>query len=94
MFQAQISAAIRAKRVIQFRYKGAIRRVEPHALGYDQGNVLTLSAWQLSGGSGQEFRDFHVDKLSGLSTTEQTFASARRGYNPNDPTLSRVVARL
>ena len=90
----QICAAIRDKKVIQFRYKGAIRRAEPHALGYDGSNILTLSAWQLAGGSGQEFRDFHVDKLSELATTGQTFASARQGYNPNDPTLSRVVCRL
>lgn len=93
MSEGAICAAIRAKQVIQFRYKGTIRRAEPHALGYEKG-MLTLCAWQLSGGSGQDFRDFHVDKLTELSTTGQTFLHAREGYNPNDPTMSRVVCRL
>ena len=89
----QICAAIKARRVLRFRYKGSFRKVEPHALGYD-GDMLTLSAWQLSGGSGVEFRDFNVAKLTELATTGETFARARSGYNPNDRTLSRVLCRL
>ena len=54
---------------------------------------LTLSAWQLSG-TGQGWRDFHVSKLTGLSTTGRTFAGPRPGYNPWDDTIDRVVCRL
>jgi len=91
---SQICDAIRDKRIISFRYKGAIRTVEPHLVGYDSDGDLTLSAWQLSGGSGQGFRDFHVGKLSGLTITDQAFAGPRRGYNPRDRTLDRIVCRL
>lgn len=94
MSQAQICDAIRQKRIISFRYKGAIRTVEPHCVGYDKDGDLTLSAWQLSGGSGVGFRDFHVGKLSALTITDRTFSIARQGYNPNDRTLSQVVCRL
>lgn len=90
----QINDAIRDRRVISFLYKGRIRTVEPHLVGYDRDGDLTLSGWQLSGGSGIGFRDFHVSKISGLSITQQTFAGPRLGYNPNDTTLSQIVARL
>ncbi|WP_367275167.1 WYL domain-containing protein [uncultured Erythrobacter sp.] len=90
----QICDAIRDRQVISFLYKGRTRTVEPHLVGYDNDGDLTLSAWQLSGGSGQGFRDFHVSKLSGLTISPQTFAGPRPGYNPNDKTLSRIVCRL
>ena len=89
-----ICDAIRERRVLTFRYDGATRRVEPHLLGYDSDGDLTLSCWQLSGGSGTGFRDFHVAKLSGLDITEERFEGPRRGYNPNDKTLTRIVCRL
>lgn len=85
---------IKNQNIISFHYKNAIRVVEPHLLGYDSSNDLTLSAWQLSGGSSQGFRDFHVSKISGVTTTGKNFASARQGYNPHDSTISRVLCRL
>lgn len=88
-----ICEAIRARQVLRFLYKGSLRTVEPHLLGYDGDGDLTLSAWQLSG-TGTGWRDFHVSKLSGLATTGATFSGARPGYNPWDATIDRVVCRL
>lgn len=85
---------IKNKSVISFSYKNTTRVVEPHLLGHDKDGDLTLSAWQLSGGSGQGFRDFHVSKISGVATTGKNFERARLGYNPNDRTLSRVLCRI
>lgn len=89
-----ICTAIANRSVIEFQYKGQSRTVEPHLLGVDSDGDVTLSAWQLSGGSGQGFRDFHVSKLSGPSTTGATFSGPRPGYNPNDSTLVRIICRL
>ena len=89
-----IIKAITNRSVITFRYKGKLRTVEPHLLGYDTKNHLTLSAWQLSGGSGVNFRDFHVGDMSGITITAQTFASARKGYNSFDTKMTRILARL
>jgi hypothetical protein len=89
-----ICEAIKRRRVVTFRYKNTIRTAEPHLLGFDQKNNLTLSAWQLSGGSGQSWRAFHLNLLSNFSLTDETFAAARPGYNPNDQTMSRIVCRL
>lgn len=85
---------IQSKSVISFSYKGSTRVVEPHLLGYDKDNDLTLSAWQLSGGTGKGFRDFHVSNIYGAATTGKNFESARPGYNRNDSTMTRVVCRL
>lgn len=85
---------IKNKSVISFAYKGTTRVVEPHLLGYDSDGDLTLSAWQLSGGSSQGFRDFHVSNISYVTTTGKNFERARQGYNANDQTISRIVCRL
>jgi len=89
-----ICTYIQNREVITFRYKGRDRVVEPHLLGYDLDGDLTLSAWQLQGGSGVDWRDFHVSKISGLATTESNFSGPRTGYNPNDSTLSHVLCCL
>lgn len=88
-----ICSAIRNKQILTFSYKGSRRTVEPHLLGYDRDGDLTLSARQLSG-TGIGWRDFHVSRLSGLSTTEETFLASRAGYDGRDKTIKRVVCRL
>lgn len=89
-----ICQAIADRRTLTFTYKGTHRVVEPHLVGYDGDGDLTLSAWQLSGGSGQGFRDFHLSKLTALATGQHTFAGPRPGYNRWDKTIDRVVCRL
>ncbi len=91
--QHSLCDAIRDRLVLSISYKGEMRTIEPHLVGYDRDGDLTLSAWQTSGPR-PGWRDFHVAKLSALSTTGRTFAGARPGYNPNDKTLTRAVCRL
>ena len=79
--------------VITFNYKGHPRRVEPYLLGYDKDGGLTLSAWQLSGGSGTGWRNFHVSKISGIATTAYNFSQTRQGYNRYDSTMSQILCR-
>ena len=93
MSEQQIVNAIRHRLVLSISYKNETRTIEPHLLGYDRDGNLTLSAWQTSGLK-PGWRDFHVGKLRAMSTTGQTFARARPGYNPMDTTLTRVVCRL
>lgn len=89
-----ICSAIEQKRVISFYYDDSHRLAEPHLVGVDADGDVTLSAWQLSGGSGEGWRDFHTARLSSLSITDQHFAGPRPGYNPNDKTLERIICRL
>lgn len=94
MSKEVICGAISTQSVISFSYTGAARTVEPHALGYDRGGHLTLSAWQLSGGSGQGWRDFRFDRMRDIVVTDVQFPTTRPGYNPNDSTLTQIVCRI
>ena len=94
MTRSTLETAIRNKRVIMFTYKYSLRTVEPHLLGISNTGVLTLSAYQLLGGSGQGWRDFHIGKIHGITTTGQSFVQPRLGYNPFDTTMSQILARV
>ncbi|MEP1931300.1 MAG: WYL domain-containing protein [Roseibium sp.] len=76
---AELCEAIKNRQVVSFTYEHRVRTVEPHLVGYDGDGDLTLSAWQLSGGSGVGWRDFHVSKLTGLATTGQTLPKRATG---------------
>jgi predicted DNA-binding transcriptional regulator YafY len=89
-----ICKAIQSKSVISFQYQGSQRQAEPHLLGYKKDGNLVLSAFQLSGGSGVDWRDFLLSKMSALSTTAKRFQSARPGYNRDDHTMSEILCRL
>lgn len=86
--------AMKSYSVICFRYKGELRTAEPHLIGYDRNDHLSLSAWQLSGGSGAGFRHYHLTDMHEVAITDQTFSSVRNGYNPNDSNMSQVLERL
>lgn len=89
-----ICGAIEQMLIIQFAYKGTIRTVEPHTVGYSKRGILTLCAWQLSGGSGQAWRDFHVDLIGTVTLTSEHFDEARSGYNPCPTNMSDVICTL
>lgn len=89
-----ITEAIRDKQVVMFNYKSSLRFVEPHLLGISRTGRLTLSAWQLSGGSGEGWRDFHIDDMYNVNFSGRFFAKPRYGYNPFDSTMSEIIARL
>lgn len=91
--QDLICKAIGERRVLAFRYKTGPKTVEPHTLGYDGNGTLVLCGWSRTSAPAG-FRDFHVAKLSGLTTTGETFEKPRPGYNRNDSTMSRIVCRL
>lgn len=85
--------AIKQRQIIEFRYKDISRRVRPHILGYVGDGALALSAWQIAG-TGIGWRLFHIDEISELHRTDNGFRGPARGYNPNDPSFSRIVERL
>jgi hypothetical protein len=89
-----ICKAIRERRVLTFAYKGGVRTVEPYIFGYDDHDVLALSAVQTSGGSGLGFRTFHVDSLSSVAVTEARFFGAHRNYNRHDPYFARIICQV
>ncbi|MGB3457613.1 MAG: WYL domain-containing protein [Litorimonas sp.] len=93
--------AINSRAVLEFQYPssgtGVMERrvVEPHLLGEKTTGRLMLSAWQTAADDGETgWRNFSPQRIVGLRDTEATFQGARPGYNPNDRTMRRILARL
>ena len=92
--ESALGQAIQKRLVISFLYEGSFRTVEPYLLGINEQGHQALSAWQLSGGSGQGWREFLLSKLAALSIGQQTFQPVRAGYNPNDSRMARIQYRV
>lgn len=75
-----IRKAIEDLRLIRFSYKGPVRTVEPHAYGRQSSGAAAICAWQLSGGSGQEFRLFKEDEMESVQLLDENFHEARPGH--------------
>jgi hypothetical protein len=91
--ESTIVDAIEHRRILDLRYHGTSRLVEPHIFGYDAKGHLALSAYQLSG-TGGGWRMFHVAEIERLDETRRRFSRSRPDYNPDDPAFGGVVARL
>lgn len=88
-----ITDAIDRRKVLKLRYKDVDRTVRPHIFGIVGGKELALSAWQVSG-TGEGWRLFHLNDISKMAKTAQSFRGTAPGYNPNDPAFSRILDKL
>jgi hypothetical protein len=55
---------------------------------------LTLSAFQLQGGSGTDFRQYFISEIDNLVILDEKFDGPRPGYNRNDHIIVSVIAAL
>jgi predicted DNA-binding transcriptional regulator YafY len=92
-----IRQALAERRVIQFKYHGHLRIVEPHALGQATEGRAALLGWQVSGGSVSEpppgWRTFVVAEISSLKLLRETFAP-RPDYNAATSALKPIMAEV
>ncbi len=79
-----IYKAIVEQRLLTFQYKGKLRRVESHTFGRQVNGKDGVCAWQLSGGSSEDFHLFFVDEISRLSLVEESFDGPRPRYRRGD----------
>lgn len=80
--------AIRDRRVVEFRYGGEARAVEPYRLG-ESGGRLLLQGWQ----RGKGWRTFAVADMAEVEATDRFWDSPREGF-AEDGRLDRVVASV
>lgn len=97
--ESQITKAIQDRRLLRFYYEPGLRTVEPHALGISADGNLLLRAYQIGGasksGEHANWKLFRIEKITSLEVTEERFAGARPGYNPNDPAMkTKIIACL
>jgi predicted DNA-binding transcriptional regulator YafY len=91
-----IVSAIQNKQLLSFQYDNVTRTVEPHTYGRDKKGNDVVSAWQLSGKSGDPpaWRLYEVSRLAGLRVLPQHFANARPQYKRNDSRMTTIYAQL
>lgn len=89
-----IIQAITERRILSFSYKGTTRQVEPHTYGNRHDGRDALCAWQVTGGSGTDFRLFFVGEMSALSIERETFEASREDYQRGDSRFSHIYAEI
>jgi len=95
-FDAELRFAITHRRLLELRYNGETRVVEPHDYGRHQGTERLL-AYQLQGRStarGPAWRDFIVAKIEACMVLEQLFAGSRGHQHTRHKPWDEVFARV
>jgi hypothetical protein len=89
--------AIKENKVLELRYHGYSRIVEPHAYGRDKAGDEILRCYQTSGGSESGERTgwklLKVRDVFSLHLTKESFA-ARPEYRRNDKAMAFVFSQL
>jgi hypothetical protein len=92
-----ICGAIREQRVIELRYHGYSRTVEPHCYGRDKGGDEVLRCYQISGGSESGERAgwklLKVGEVFSLNATGANF-TPRPAYRRNDKVMEYIFSQL
>lgn len=87
---ATLVNAIKKMKMLELRYHGYSRLVEPHAYGCDKDGVEILRCYQTSGGSNSGenvgWKLLKVREALSLHEIETTF-SLRRDYKRNDKAM-------
>jgi hypothetical protein len=95
---ARIRAAIAGRHLVELRYKGQVRVVEPHDYGVQKG-VERLLVYQLNAtvGAGPHttgWRLFDLGKIESLSVLETTFSGSRHAAGQDHHTWDALYARV
>jgi WYL domain len=83
----QLTTAIEQRKIVTFTYEGLARRVQPAAFGVgNRKGKETLHGYQVGGeskrGGVPHWRNFHVDKITGLAVLDEVFGPNPPGFNP------------
>lgn len=93
-----ICTAIKEKKLLSFHYNGHNRVVEPHAHGISTAGNNCLRCYQVSGGSSSGkvpgWKMITTDNITGLTVSQDRFASPRDGYKKGDRGMSTIFCEL
>jgi hypothetical protein len=95
--KSELLNAIDGQKVVELRYHGYARSVEPHAYGRDKNGDEILRCFQLSGGSESGERTgwklLKVAEVYSIHVETATFHS-RDGYRKNDKAMEYIFRQL
>lgn len=89
--------AIAEKRLVQFKYDGRLRIVEPFCCGISNANNYVLRGFQIRGTDKTKplcWRLYELAEMSQLNVTQHNFKGNRKEYNPEDPALTEIFCRI
>ena len=86
--------AIATRRLVEFRYDGMTRVVEPYTVGVLSTGNTALSAWHVRGFSESrhvpKWRLFTLENMGSVTILEEVFVGPHSGYNPRDSRMKRI----
>lgn len=90
--------AIRERRVLALTYAGFTRSVEVHVVGRSRFGEALMRVWQVRGGSvgGQSvgWKMMRLEGVKGARLTAEPSQAPRPGFDPQDPTIARVIGQV
>jgi hypothetical protein len=89
--------AIADKRLVQFKYDGRSRIVEPFCCGVSAAGNYVLRGFQIRGSDKTKplcWRLYELSEISQMSVTQHGFKGNRQDYNPEDPTITEIFCRI
>jgi len=93
-----IDDAIVGLRLLSFIYKGYTRVVQPHIYGIDSTGHVSLSCYQVRGGShsgrSSGWKHCRLDGIEAAHLLDERFSGPRPDYNAWDKNFIRVFSQL
>jgi hypothetical protein len=89
--------AITGKHLVQFKYDGRSRIVEPFCCGAGADENYILRGFQIRGSDKTKplcRRLYELADMSQLSITQHSFTGNRAGYNPVNQAIIRIFCRI
>ena len=89
--------AIAEKHLIQFKYDGRTRIVEPFCCGISTGENYVLRGFQIRGSDKTKplcWRLYELSEMSHLSVTQHSFKGKRPEYNPEDSGMAKIFCSI
>jgi hypothetical protein len=89
--------AIADKLIVQFKYDGRSRIVEPFCCGLGMTNNYVLRGFQIRGSDKTKpfcWRLYELEGMLQLSVTQHSFEGKRKEYNPFDNEIKEIFCRI
>ncbi len=89
--------AITDKYLVQFKYVGRSRIVEPFVCGISTAGNYVLRGFQIRGSDKTKplcWRLYELSEISQLSVTQHGFKGKRADYNPADNAMTEIFCRI
>lgn len=89
--------AIADKHLVQFKYDGCLRVVEPVCCGVSTAGNYVLRGFQIRGSDKTKplcWRLYELTEISQLNITQHSFSGKREEYNSEDSGMTKIFCRI